>query len=122
MRPSERSLLIDRPRIAVSRPPERQKLHGPPMFVRGARRQRSVCFLVGGRRSAGCLVVAAGGSVFALDRPREPGVNRFSLVRAHNHRMNPTAQQLRCWVPAPLRVAAAGYAGRSALSLSLNEE
>jgi hypothetical protein len=31
-----------------------------------------------------------------------------------NHRMNPTAQQLRCWVPASLRAAAAGYADRSA--------
>ena len=112
MCPSERSSRLDRPCIAESRPPERQGLNAPPMFVRGARRRRSVCFLVPGWRSAGCLVVAAGGSVFGLDNPREPGVNRPSLSRAHNHRMNPTAQQLRCWVPAPLRVAAAGYAGR----------
>ncbi len=61
---------------------------------------------------AGCLAGAAGGRVVALVSPRELGMNALSLVRAHNHRMNPTAQQLRCWVPAPLRVAAAGYAGR----------
>jgi len=82
--------------------------------VRGAGRQRSACCLVAGSRSAGCLLVVAGGSVLARHSPRESGVNRLSLVRAHNNRMNPTAQQLRCWVPAPLRVAAAGYAARYA--------
>ena len=112
MCPSERSSRLDRPCIAESRPPERQGLNAPPMFLPGAQPLRSACCLVAGRRPAGCLVVVAGGSVFALDNSREPGVNRLSLVWAHNHRMNPTAQQLRCWVPAPLRVAAAGYAGR----------
>lgn len=36
----------------------------------------------------------------------------FNLNAMPNHRVNWTAQQLRCWVPSALRAAATRYAER----------
>lgn len=38
----------------------------------------------------------------------------MKLATAPNHQVEPTAQQLRCWVPVALRAPAAAHLGRSA--------